>query len=49
MAIFEITISGKSLINKKKKVGPRKEPCGTPALLTDSGDESLTTMKEETN
>ena len=31
-------MSGSSLMNKRKRVGPRTEPCGTPALKANSGD-----------
>ena len=33
-------------MNKRKRVGPRIEPCGTPALIANSGDDlpSKTTL-----
>ena len=38
MAIIKRTMSGRSLTNKRKRVGPRIEPCGTIALIANSGD-----------
>ena len=38
MAILGKTMSGRSLMNKRKRVGPRIEPCGIPALIANSED-----------
>ena len=40
MEIPELMISGRSLINRTKSIGPRTEPCGTP-LITSAYSQSV--------
>ena len=47
MAFFKRNMSGRSLMNKRKRVGPRIEPYGTPALIANSGDNLPSKKRKE--
>ena len=37
--MFNRTTLGSLLMNKRKRVGPRIELCGTPVIIVNSGDD----------